>query len=63
MRIISLPASSRKVFSGEVKFTNDEMSKLVQASLEQRADVFAEILHPEASEAMESANAELNADS
>ena len=61
-QIISLPASSRKVFSGEVKFTNDEMIKLVQSSPDKRQDVFAEIMHPEITKAMEAADAEPNAD-
>ena len=52
------PGIKKKVFSGEVKFTNDEMSKLVQASVEHRADVLAQILHPEALEVLESASAE-----
>ena len=60
--ILSLPASRKKVFSGEVKFTNDEMSKLVQSSPDKRQDVFAEIMHPEITKAMEAANAEPNAD-
>ena len=30
------PGIKQKVFSGEVKFTNEEMSKLVQASAEHR---------------------------
>ena len=42
------PGIKQKVFSGEVKFTNEEMSKLVQASAEHRSDVLAQILHPEA---------------
>ena len=41
------PGIKKKVFSGEVKFTNDEMSKLVQSSPDKRQDVFAEIMHPE----------------
>ena len=41
------PGIKKKVFSGEVKFTNDEMSKLVQSSTDKRQDVFAEIMHPE----------------
>ena len=44
------PGIKQKVFSGEVKFTNEEMSKLVQASVEHRSDVLAQILHPEALE-------------
>ena len=52
------PGIKKKVFSGEVKFTNDEMSKLVQASVEHRSDVLAQILHPEALEVLESASAE-----
>ena len=39
------PGIKQKVFSGEVKFTNEEMSKLVQASVEHRSDVLAQILH------------------
>ena len=31
------PGIKQKVFSGEVKFTNEEMSKLVQASVEHRS--------------------------
>ena len=46
------PGIKQKVFSGEVKFTNDEMSKLVQASVEHRSDVLAQILHPEALEVL-----------
>ncbi|EFQ06718.1 hypothetical protein HMPREF9436_01785, partial [Faecalibacterium cf. prausnitzii KLE1255] len=38
------PGIKQKVFSGEVKFTNEEMSKLVQASAEHRSDVLAQIL-------------------
>ena len=53
------PGIKQKVFSGEVKFTNEEMSKLVQASVEHRSDVLAQILHPEALEVLESASAEL----
>ena len=56
-QIIS-PGIKQKVFSGEVKFTNEEMSKLVQASVEHRSDVLAQILHPEALEVLESASAE-----
>ena len=52
----------KKVFSGEVKFTNDEMTKLVQSSPDKRQDVFAEIMHPEITKAMEAADAEPNAD-
>ena len=52
------PGIKQKVFSGEVKFTNEEMSKLVQASAEHRSDVLAQILHPEALEVLESASAE-----
>ena len=37
------PGIKQKVFSGEVKFTNEEMSKLVQASAEHRSDVLAQI--------------------
>ena len=51
-----------KVFSGEVKFTNDKMIKLVQSSPDKRQDVFAEIMHPEITKAMEAADAEPNAD-
>ena len=56
------PGIKKKVFSGEVKFTNDEMSKLVQSSPEQRSDVLAQILHPEALKAMEAADAEFEPD-
>ena len=42
------PGIKQKVFSGEVMFTNEEMSKLVQVSAEHRSDVLAQILHPEA---------------
>ena len=56
------PGIKQKVFSGEVKFTNDEMSKLVQSSPDKRQDVFAEIMHPEITKAMEAADAEPNAD-
>ena len=52
------PGIKQKVFSGEVKFTNEDMSKLVQASVEHRSDVLAQILHPEALEVLESASAE-----
>ena len=52
------PGIKQKVFSGEVKFTSEEMSKLVQASVEHRSDVLAQILHPEALEVLESASAE-----
>ena len=45
-----------------MKFTNDEMSKLVQSSPDKRQDVFAEIMHPEITKAMEAADAEPNAD-
>ena len=47
------PGIKQKVFSGEVKFTNEEMSKLVQVSAEHRSDVLAQILHPEALEVLE----------
>ena len=56
------PGIKKKVFSGEVKFTNDEMIKLVQSSPDKRQDVFAEIMHPEITKAMEAADAEPNAD-
>ena len=56
------PGIKKKVFSGEVKFTNDEMTKLVQSSPDKRQDVFAEIMHPEITKAMEAADAEPNAD-
>ena len=56
------PSIKKKVFSGEVKFTNDEMIKLVQSSPDKRQDVFAEIMHPEITKAMEAADAEPNAD-
>jgi len=56
------PRIKKKVFSGEVKFTNDEMSKLVQSSPDKCQDVFAEIIHPEITKAMEAADAEPNAD-
>ena len=52
----------QKVFSGEVKFTNEEMSKLVLSSPDKRQDVFAEIMHPEITKAMETANADPKAD-
>ena len=55
-------SAEKKVFSGEVKFTNDEMIKLVQSSPDKRQDVFAEIMHPEITKAMEAADAEPNAD-
>ena len=57
-----LQGKEKKVFSGEVKFTNDEMIKLVQSSPDKRQDVFAEIMHPEIAKAMEAADAEPNAD-
>ena len=38
------------------------MSKLVQSSPDKRQDVFAEIMHPEITKAMEAADAESNAD-
>ena len=57
-----LQGKEKKVFSGEVKFTNDEMTKLVQSSPDKRQDVFAEIMHPEITKAMEAADAEPNAD-
>ena len=41
-----------------MKFTNEEMSKLVQVSAEHRSDFLAQILHPEALEVLESASAE-----
>ena len=56
------PGIKQKVFSGEVKFTNEEMSKLVQSSPDKRRDVFAEIMHPEITKAMETANADPKAD-
>ena len=56
------PGIKKKVFSGEVKFTNDEMIKLVQSSPDKRQDVFAEIMHPEITKAMEAADADPNAD-
>ena len=56
------PGIKKKVFSGEVKFTNDEMTKLVQSNPDKRQDVFAEIMHPEITKAMEAADAEPNAD-
>ena len=56
------PGIKQKVFSGEVKFTNEEMSKLVQSSPAKRQDVFAEIMHPEITKAMETANADPKAD-
>ena len=56
------PGIKQKVFSGEVKFTNEEMSKLVQSSPDKRQDVFAEIMHPEITKAMETANADPKAD-
>ena len=60
--LILSPGIKKKVFSGEVKFTNDEMTKLVQSSPDKRQDVFAEIMHPEITKAMEAADAEPNAD-
>ena len=45
-----------------MKFTNEEMSKLVQSSPAKRQDVFAEIMHPEITKAMETANADPKAD-
>ena len=56
------PGIKQKVFSGEVKFTNEEMSKLVQSSPAKRQDVFAVIMHPEITKAMEAANADPKAD-
>lgn len=56
------PGIKQKVFSGEVKFTNEEMSKLVLSSSDKRQDVFAEIMHPEITKAMETANADPKAD-
>ena len=56
------PGIKQKVFSGEVKFTNEEMSKLVLSSPDKRHDVFAEIMHPEITKAMETANADPKAD-
>ena len=56
------PGIKQKVFSGEVKFTNEEMSKLVQSSPAKRQDVFAEIMHPEITKGMEAANADPKAD-
>ena len=56
------PDIKQKVFSGEVKFTNEEMSKLVLSSPDKRQDVFAEIMHPEITKAMETANADPKAD-
>ena len=56
------PGIKQKVFSGEVKFTNEEMSKLVLSSPDKRQDVFAEIMHPEITKAMETANAAPKAD-
>ena len=56
------PGIKQKVFSGEVKFTNEEMSKLVLSSPDKRQDVFAEIMHPEITKAMETANADHKAD-
>ena len=56
------PGIKQKVFSGEVKFTNEEMSKLVLSSPDKRQDVFAEIIHPEITKAMETANADPKAD-
>mgnify|MGYP000068689506 FL=1 len=38
------------------------MTKLVQSSPDKRQDVFAEIMHPEITKAMEAADAEPNAD-
>ena len=56
------PGIKQKVFSGEVKFTNEEMSKLVLSSPDKRQDVFAEIMPPEITKAMETANADPKAD-
>ncbi len=56
------PGIKQKVFSGEVKFTNEETSKLVLSSPDKRQDVFAEIMHPEITKAMETANADPKAD-
>ena len=56
------PGIKQKVFSGEVKFTIEEMSKLVLSSPDKRQDVFAEIMHPEITKAMETANADPKAD-
>ena len=56
------PGIKQKVFSGDVKFTNEEMSKLVLSSPDKRQDVFAEIMHPEITKAMETANADPKAD-
>ena len=56
------PGIKQKVFSGEVKFANEEMSKLVLSSPDKRQDVFAEIMHPEITKAMETANADPKAD-
>ena len=56
------PGIKQKVFSGEVKFTNEEMSKLVLSSPDKRQDVFAEIMHPEITKATETANADPKAD-
>ena len=56
------PGIKQKVFSGEVKLTNEEMSKLVLSSPDKRQDVFAEIMHPEITKAMETANADPKAD-
>ena len=64
------PEFPRIVFHGlrhssatyQLKFTNDEMIKLVQSSPDKRQDVFAEIMHPEITKAMEAADAEPNAD-
>ena len=56
------PGIKQKVFSGEVKFTNEEMSKLVQSSPAKRQDVFAEIMHSEITKGMEAANADPKAD-
>ena len=56
------PGIKQKVFSGEVKFTNEEMSKLVLSSPDKRQDVFAEIMLPEITKAMETANADPKAD-
>ena len=38
------------------------MTKLVQSSPDKRQDVFAEIMHPEITKEMETADAEPNAD-
>ena len=59
MRTDLSPGIKQKVFSGEVKFTNEEMSKLVPGKCPSIVQMsLLEILHPEALEVLESASAE-----